>query len=48
MATNMDKGAYAAPQGLEELAASQDMPELEITIDNPDSVEIGIDGLTNQ
>jgi len=46
MATNMDKGAYAAPQGLEELAASQDMPELEITIDNPDSVEIGIDGLT--
>jgi hypothetical protein len=46
MATNMDKGAYAAPQGLEELAASQDMPELEITIENPDSVEIGIDGLT--
>jgi hypothetical protein len=46
MATNMDKGAYAAPQGLEELAASQDMPELEISIDNPDSVEINIDGLT--
>lgn len=46
MATNMDKGAYAAPQGLEELAASQDMPELEISIENPDSVEIGIDGLT--
>ena len=46
MATNIDKGAYAAPQGLEELAASQDTPDLEITIDNPDSVEIGIDGLT--
>ena len=46
MATNMDKGAYAAPQVLEELAASQDMPELEISIDNPDSVEINIDGLT--
>jgi hypothetical protein len=46
MATNMDKGAYAAPQGLEELAASQDIPEIEISIENPDSVEIGIDGLT--
>jgi hypothetical protein len=46
MATNIDKGAYAAPQGLEELAASQDSPDLEITIDNPDSVEIGIDGMT--
>lgn len=44
MATNMDKGLYAAPAGLEEEALGME-PMLEIEIENPDSVEIGIDGL---
>jgi hypothetical protein len=35
------KSLYAAPQGLEAL----DMPDLEIEIENPDSVTVGIDGL---
>lgn len=46
MATNMDKGVYAAPQGLEELAAAQGEPDLEIEIEDPESVEITADGLT--
>ena len=45
MATNMDKGLYAAPQGLENLAAAQAEPDLEITIEDPESVEIGVDGV---
>ena len=39
----IDKALYAAPQGIEELAAME--PELEIEIENPDSVTIGMDGL---
>ena len=46
MANNIDKGLYAAPVGLEELAAAQGEPDLEIEIENPDSVEISMDGLT--
>jgi hypothetical protein len=45
MATNMDKGAYAAPQGLEELAAAQMQPDLEIEIEDPESVEISAGGM---
>ena len=40
----IEKGLYQAPVGLEELAA-QDVPELEIEIEDPESVEIGIDGM---
>ena len=47
MATNMDKGLYAAPQGLEELVAAQaGEPDLEIAIEDPESVEISADGMT--
>jgi hypothetical protein len=46
MATNIDKGVYAAPQGLEELAAAQGEPAIEIEIEDPESVEISMDGLT--
>ena len=41
----MEKGLYAAPQGLEELAAAQNTPELEIEIEDPEAVRIGIDGM---
>ena len=41
----MDKALYAAPQGLEALdQMNQDQPELEIEIENPESVKIGLDG----
>ena len=43
MATNIDKGLYAAPQGLEALA--QDAPEIEIEIEDPEAVRIGVDGM---
>ena len=43
MANNMDKGLYAAPKGLQELAAME--PDLEIEIEDPESVEIKMDGL---
>lgn len=43
MANNMDKGLYAAPKGLEELAAVE--PDIEIEIEDPESVEISMDGL---
>ena len=43
MATNIDKALYAAPMGLETLTS--DAPEIEIEIENPDSVTVGIDGL---
>lgn len=36
----MDKGLYAAPQGLESL-----QPDIEIEIDDPEAVHIGMDGL---
>lgn len=43
MATSsMDKGLYAAPQGIE----FDDAPTMEIAIDNPDDVEISFDGVT--
>ena len=38
MATNMDKGLYQAPQGLEALASLE--PDIEIEIENPDSVTL--------
>ena len=38
----MDKGLYAAPQGLE---AIQSAPEVEIEIEDPEAVHIGMDGL---
>ena len=43
MATNIDKGLYAAPQGIAEEAKQQS--PLEIEIENPDAVRIGMDGL---
>ena len=46
MATNMDKGLYAAPVGIEELAAQLPEPDIEIEIENPDSVEITAGGMT--
>ena len=42
MATNMDKALYAAPMGLESLATE---PDLEIEIEDPEAVRIGIDGM---
>ena len=47
MATNMDKGLYQAPTGLDEEveALEGEMPEVEIVIENPDDVEIGIGGV---
>lgn len=46
MAINMDKGLYAAPQGLEELAAQLSEPDIEIEIEDPESVEITAGGMT--
>lgn len=46
MAGNVDKGLYAAPQGLKNLLADQGQPDMEIIIDNPDGVEINADGMT--
>jgi hypothetical protein len=43
MAANIDKGLYAAPEGIEALAAAED--EIEIEIEDPESVTIGMDGL---
>ena len=39
----MDKGLYAAPQGLAEMDNAA--PDIEIEIEDPESVSIGIDGL---
>lgn len=41
----MDKGLYAAPTGLEELAALNGTPDFEIEIEDPESVHISMDGL---
>jgi len=41
----MDKGLYEAPKGLEELAAMNETPGIEIEIEDPDAVHIGLDGL---
>ena len=43
MAANIDKSLYQAPEGIETLAAAE--PEIEIEIEDPESVTIGIDGL---
>ena len=40
MATNIDKGLYTAPTGIEELA--QDEEPIEIEIENPDAVTVGV------
>jgi hypothetical protein len=45
MATNMDKGLYAAPQGIEELASMLPEPDIEIEIEDPESVEISAGGI---
>jgi hypothetical protein len=45
MASNIDKGAYTAPKGIETLADELDVPEIEIEIEDPEAVTIGIDGL---
>ena len=44
MATNMDKAFYQAPQGLDQIDEG-DEPALEIIIEDPEAVEIGIDGM---
>ena len=41
----MDKGLYEAPTGLEELAAANATPGIEIEIEDPESVSIEMDGL---
>ena len=45
MAGNIDKGLYAAPVGLEELASQVGEPDIEIEIEDPESVNISMDGL---
>jgi hypothetical protein len=40
----IEKGLYAAPQGLEALDEMNQGPELEIEIEDPESVTIGLDG----
>jgi hypothetical protein len=39
----IDKALYEAPQGIEALSAGQ--PEIEIEVENPESVTVGVDGL---
>ena len=39
----IDKGLYAAPMGIEQMA--QEEEPLEIAIEDPESVKVGIDGL---
>ena len=39
----IEKGLYAAPQGLEALAAQE--PDIEIEIEDPEAVKIGVDGV---
>jgi len=42
----IDKSLYAAPQGLDSLAAMDEAtPDIEIEIENPDGVRIGMDGM---
>jgi hypothetical protein len=38
----MEKSLYAAPIGIEQ---ESEMPDIEIEIEDPESVKIGIDGL---
>jgi len=42
MATNFDKALYQTPQGLDQLG--MDEQPIEIEIENPEAVEIGVDG----
>ena len=46
MAGDIDKGLYSAPQGLEDLANALPEPDIEIAIEDPESVEISADGMT--
>jgi hypothetical protein len=46
MASDIDKGLYAAPQGLEGLAEALGAPDIEIEIEDPESVEITAGGMT--
>ena len=41
----INKGLYAAPAGISDMEDLADMPEIEIEIEDPESVTIGIDGL---
>lgn len=41
----IEKALYELPQGLEAIAAAQDQPELEIEIEDPEAVTIGLDGI---
>jgi len=41
----IDKGLYAAPAGISDMEDLAYMPEIEIEIEDPESVTIGIDGL---
>lgn len=41
----MEKGLYAAPTGIDEEAALMEGSELEIEIEDPEAVRIGIDGM---
>lgn len=41
----MEKGLYAAPLGLEALAIQEGTPEIEIEIEDPESVDISVDGM---
>jgi hypothetical protein len=40
----IEKSLYEAPQGLEALEVMNDVPEIEIEIEDPESVTIGLDG----
>ena len=44
MATNIDKALYTSPSSID-LAGQPDAPAIEIEIENPDAVSIGVDGL---
>ena len=39
----IEKSLYAAPEGIESLG-QPDMPELEIEIEDPESLEVSLDG----
>jgi hypothetical protein len=41
----IDKGLYAAPQGLQDLTAQMGAPDIEIEIEDPESVEISAGGM---
>ena len=45
----IEKGLYAAPKGIEDLMDGENaMPELEIEIEDPEEVSLGIDGVEIQ